>query len=183
MPPDGDRLRRHGSSRSADGMSRRRARVQNGLVRIGELSRRTGVSVRALRHYEAEGLLRPGRCGNGYRVYEDDAVDLVRQVREMIDNGLPIRIIRDVLPYLDGPSNVMPRVPCAYLIEQVAEQLDQLNQRILSLSRNRDAIDAYLCAARTAAAAQKLDRDVGVRVLVSRHEHSRDDACPASNNP
>lgn len=121
-------------------------------VRIGELSRRSGVSVRALRHYEAEGLLRPGRCGNGYRVYEDDAVDLVRQIREMIDNGLPIRIIRDVLPFLDAPSDVMPRVPCAYLIEQVAGRLDRLDQRIRSLTRSRDAIDAYLRAARTAAA-------------------------------
>ena len=125
-------------------------------MRIGELSRRAGVSVRALRHYENEGLLQPGRCSNGYRVFEDDAVELVRQVREMIDNGLPIRIIRDVLPYLDGHSDLMPQVPCTYLIEQVAAQLDQLDQRIHSLTRNRNAIDGYLRAARTAAAAQRL---------------------------
>ena len=125
-------------------------------VRIGELSRRAGVSVRALRHYEKEGLLRPDRCSNGYRVYDDDAVDLVRQIRELIENGLPIRIIRDVLPYIDEPSDVMPQVPCTYLIEQVAERLDQLDQRIRSLTRSRDAIDAYLRAARTAAEAQSL---------------------------
>ncbi|MEV5822802.1 MerR family transcriptional regulator [Micromonospora harpali] len=125
-------------------------------MRIGELSRRTGASVRALRHYENEGLLRPGRCSNGYRVYEDDAVDLVRQIRTMIDSGLPIRIIRDVLPYLDGPTQLMPQVPCAHLMEQVAEQLAHLEQSIHSLTRNRDAIGAYLTAARTAAAAQQL---------------------------
>jgi DNA-binding transcriptional MerR regulator len=125
-------------------------------VRIGELSRRAGVSVRALRHYENEGLLRPGRRGNGYRVYEDEAVALVGQIRDMIGNGLPIRIIREVLPYLDGPSQVMPAVPCGYLIGQVAEQLDHLDRRIHSLARNRDAIDAYLRAARTAATAERL---------------------------
>ncbi|WP_431975907.1 MerR family transcriptional regulator [Micromonospora haikouensis] len=125
-------------------------------MRIGELSRRTGASVRALRHYENEGLLRPGRRSNGYRVYEDDAVDLVRQIRTMIDSGLPIRIIRDVLPYLDGPTQLMPQVPCAHLMEQVAEQLAHLEQSIHSLTRNRDAIGAYLAAARTAAAAQQL---------------------------
>lgn len=114
------------------------------------------MSVRGLRHYEDEGLLRPGRCSNGYRVYEDDTVDLVRQIRTMIDNGLPIRIIRDVLPYLDGPTDLMPQVPCTYLVEQVAAQLAQLEQRIRSLTRNRDAIDAYLRAARTAAATQRL---------------------------
>lgn len=137
-------------------LSTLRSASKLGCVRIGELSRRADVSVRALRHYESEGLLRPGRCSNGYRVYEDDAVDRVRQIREMIDHGLPIRIIRDVLPYLDGPSDLMPQVPCTYLIEQVADQLDHLDQRIQSLTRNRNAIDAYLRAARTAAAAQSL---------------------------
>ena len=117
-------------------------------MRIGGLSRRVGVSVRALRHYESEGLLRPGRCSNGYRVYEDDAVDLARQIRDMIDSGLPLRIIREVLPYLDGPSDLVPEVPCAYLIEQVAEHHARLDQRIRSLTRNRDAIEAYLRTAR-----------------------------------
>ena len=125
-------------------------------MKIGELSLRTGVSVRALRHYEDEGLLRPGRCANGYRVYQDGDADLVRQVRAMIDSGLPIRIIRDVLPYLDGPADVMPEVPCAYLMEQVAAQLAQLERRIGSLTRNRDAIHAYLRAARAAAATERL---------------------------
>lgn len=120
-------------------------------MRIGELSQRAGVSVRALRHYENEGLLRPGRCANGYRVYDEDAVELVRQVQAMIGNGLPIRIIREVLPYLDGPAELMPEVPCDYLVEQVAAQVAQLDQRISSLTRNRDALGAYLHAARTAA--------------------------------
>ncbi len=121
-------------------------------MKIGELARRTGVSVRALRHYEDMGLLRPGRCGNGYRVFADGAVERVGQIRAMLDSGLPARIIRDVLPYLDGPAQVMPEVPCAYLLEQVAAQYDQLDLRIRSLTRNRDAIGAYLCAARAAAA-------------------------------
>lgn len=36
---------------------------------IGELSRRTGVSARSLRYYEAQGLLSAGRGANGYRDY------------------------------------------------------------------------------------------------------------------
>ncbi|WP_436535243.1 MerR family transcriptional regulator [Actinoplanes sp. HUAS TT8] len=147
-------------------------------MQIGELSQRAGVSVRALRHYEVEGLLRPGRCANGYRVYQDDAVELVRQIQAMIANGLPIRIIREVLPYLDGPTDLMPEVPCDHLVEQVAAQVAQLDERIRSLTRNRDALGAYLLAARTA-----LDPDAGVMVLASRHEHSRDDARAAPGDP
>jgi len=55
-------------------------------VRIGELSRRTGVSVRLLRYYEEQGLLSPGRAGNGYREYRDGDVDVVRQIRTLLDD-------------------------------------------------------------------------------------------------
>jgi DNA-binding transcriptional MerR regulator len=116
-------------------------------MRIGELSARTGVSVRALRHYEQEGLLVPERRGNGYRDYGEGTERLVRQIRGMIERGLPARLVREVLPYPDGPGDLMPRVPCSYLLEQVAGQRDQLDRRIASLVRNRDALDAYLGAA------------------------------------
>ncbi len=46
-------------------------------MRIGELSRLTGVSVRALRYYEEEGLIRPSRGGNGYR---DSSLAATRRV-------------------------------------------------------------------------------------------------------
>ena len=42
-------------------------------MHIGELSVRTGVSRRALRYYEEQGLLLPQRQANGYRSYSDDA--------------------------------------------------------------------------------------------------------------
>ena len=121
-------------------------------MKIGELSRLTGVSVRALRYYEQQGLICSVRDGNGYRDFCDAAVDVVRQGRGLIESGLPIRIIRELLPYLDSPTQLMPKVPCAYMIEQVTRQREQLDRRIRSLVRNRDAIDAYLRAARAAAA-------------------------------
>jgi DNA-binding transcriptional MerR regulator len=63
-------------------------------VLIGELAERAGVSTRALRHYEDRGLLVPERDTNGYRIYADDDVVRVAQIRTMIAAGLgtdPIR--------------------------------------------------------------------------------------------
>ncbi|POM26655.1 HTH-type transcriptional regulator HmrR [Actinomadura rubteroloni] len=117
-------------------------------MKIGELSRRTGVSVRALRYYEDEGLIRPARSANGYRDYCAGADEIVRQIRGLIDCGLPTRIIRDILPFLDGPVDLVPAAPCDEMIEQVAARREQLDRRIRCLTRNRDAIDAYLRAAR-----------------------------------
>ncbi len=53
---------------------------------IGELSRRTGVSVKTLRFYSDEGLLPPaGRSRSGYRLYSEEhalRIDLIRALRE-----------------------------------------------------------------------------------------------------
>ncbi|MER5713360.1 MerR family transcriptional regulator [Streptomyces sp. NPDC042898] len=120
-------------------------------MKIGELSRLTGVSVRALRYYEEEGLIRPDRSGNGYRDYCEGADEVVRQIRGLIDCGLPTRIIRDILPYLDGPTDLLPPVPCTEMLDQVAAEREQLDRRIHCLVRNRNALDGYLKAARRAA--------------------------------
>lgn len=62
-----------------------------GRVKIGELARKTGVSVRALRYYDEEGLIRPGRGGNGYRDFCDGSVEAVLRIRGMLDAGLNFR--------------------------------------------------------------------------------------------
>ena len=46
-------------------------------MRIGELARRSGVSVRALRYYEEQGLLRPERSRSGQLLFTEDAVERV----------------------------------------------------------------------------------------------------------
>ncbi|HEY8454664.1 MAG TPA: MerR family DNA-binding transcriptional regulator [Actinopolymorphaceae bacterium] len=57
-------------------------------MRIGELARRTGVSVRALRYYEEQGLLSADRSPNGYREYDESAVDRVDQIQLLYSAGL-----------------------------------------------------------------------------------------------
>ncbi|UUV31143.1 MerR family transcriptional regulator [Amycolatopsis roodepoortensis] len=113
-------------------------------MKIGELARKTGVSVRALRYYEEEGLISPGREGNGYRDFREGSIGAVLQIRGMLDAGLPVRLIREVLPYLDGPEEVRPKEPCEYMIGEVARQREVLDRRIALMTRNRDALDAYL---------------------------------------
>ncbi|GAA0242945.1 MerR family transcriptional regulator [Saccharothrix mutabilis subsp. mutabilis] len=104
--------------------------------------------MRALRYYEEEGLVRPSRGENGYRCYQDADVEVVRQVRGLIEAGMPTRIIRELLPFLDGPGALMPEVPCDHMLGEVASHLEALERRITCLTRNRDALNAYLEAAR-----------------------------------
>lgn len=55
---------------------------------IGELARRSGVSVRSLRYYERQGLLAPIRRENGYREYSALAEEQVRTIRLYLNLGL-----------------------------------------------------------------------------------------------
>ena len=67
-------------------------------MRIGELGERAGVSTRALRHYEELGLLPARRQANGYRVYDEHDLRLVREIRGLVELGFALEETR---PFLD----------------------------------------------------------------------------------
>jgi DNA-binding transcriptional MerR regulator len=119
-----------------------------GRMRIGELATRTGVPARLLRYYEDQGLIAPERAANGYRDYAEPAVDRVIQIRGLLDAGVPTRIIRQILPCLDNPCTIHVTQATPELIADLEQQRDQLDARISCLTRNRDAVSAYLEAVR-----------------------------------
>ena len=62
---------------------------EGGLLRIGELSRRSGVSPELLRAWERRyGLLRPTRSPGGLRLYSADDLDRVREMQQHLAGGL-----------------------------------------------------------------------------------------------
>lgn len=65
---------------------------------IGEVARRSGVSTRMLRHYDALGLVRPtGRTVGGYREYSDEDIRRIFHVESLRTLGLSLRQIGRVL--------------------------------------------------------------------------------------
>ncbi|MFJ4526678.1 HEAT repeat domain-containing protein [Streptomyces sp. NPDC088810] len=69
---------------------------------IGDVAKRSGVSARMLRHYEALGLVRPtGRTGSGYREYSSETVRRIFHIESLRSLGLSLR---DVRRALDDPG-------------------------------------------------------------------------------
>jgi DNA-binding transcriptional MerR regulator len=66
-------------------------------VKIGELAKRTGVSVRSLRYYEEQGLLSAMRLDNGYREYSSLAVDQVQTIQFYLALGISTEQIKSFL--------------------------------------------------------------------------------------
>ena len=75
-------------------------------MRVGELSRRSGVSVASIKYYLREGLLPPGeRTSPNQATYDDGHVHRLRMVRALIDvGGLSVAATRAVLAAVDDPE-------------------------------------------------------------------------------
>jgi len=123
-------------------------------VRIGELADRTSTSRRLLRYYEEQGLIVPSRCANGYRFYDPRFVDRILQIRGLLENGLPVRIIREILPCLDKPRAIHFDDATPEMLTMIEAERDRLADRIQCLTRNRDAINEYLREVRARRAPQ-----------------------------
>ncbi|MEV0838834.1 MerR family transcriptional regulator [Actinocatenispora sera] len=115
---------------------------------IGKLAARTGATERQLRHYERVGLLSAARRHNGYREYDDSAVDTVRRIRALLAAGLPTRTIRTVLPCATGDGTVHP---CPGVLDLLRNRLATLDQRAAELATARQALlDSITVAERAA---------------------------------
>lgn len=71
-------------------------------MRIGEVARRSGVSVRALRYYEEQRLLVADRTPSGQRTFPETAIERVLLIQSFYAAGLPSRTIERILPCVDA---------------------------------------------------------------------------------
>jgi DNA-binding transcriptional MerR regulator len=109
-------------------------------VRIGELSRLSGVSARSLRYYEQHGLITAERGTNGYREYGDDVVQAARNLHLLFELGVGRELARSVLACSgDAPAEVHRATR-----GQLIEVLDQMTQRLDELSTARTALAAII---------------------------------------
>lgn len=118
------------------------------LIRIGEVARRAGVSVRAVRYYEQQGMLTAGRSPSGQRLYRPDVVDRVRFFQQMYAAGLSSRRITELLPCWDtGSTDAEQRA-------MLRAERDRIRARIDDLRTALDHLDAIIRVADT-----HVDRD------------------------
>lgn len=76
---------------------------QQGMMHIGELAERTGLSLRTIRHYDEIGLLAPsGRSEGGFRLYTEDDFDRLMLIRRMKPLGYSLDQMGDLLRAIDA---------------------------------------------------------------------------------
>lgn len=108
-------------------------------MNIGEVSSRSGVSPRMIRHYEKVGLVpRAARRASGYRDYGDDDVHRLRFVRRARDLGFGIEEIRRLLALWQDRERSSAEVKALALTR--AEQLRRKEQEMASMRRALEAL-------------------------------------------
>ena len=106
-------------------------------LRIGELARRAGVTVRALHHYDDLGLLVPAeRTQAGHRLYSPADVQRLYRLLALRSVGLPLDEIGPLLDREDGLADSVRRH-----LDRVEQQLGALEELRLRLTRLLDALD------------------------------------------
>ncbi|WP_017608506.1 MerR family transcriptional regulator [Nocardiopsis xinjiangensis] len=113
--------------------------------KVGELARRTGLTVRTLHHYEQVGLVLPARRnGAGHRLYGTEEVERLYQVLALRELGLSLERIRGLLDAAPSTAGSLPP-----LGDLLAEQLAQVEHRLRVLHDLRGTLTALVATART----------------------------------
>ncbi len=101
-------------------------------MKVGELARVTGLTVRTLHHWEERGLVVPSaRTASGHRVYDDGDVRGVYQVVALRELGLPLEAIGGLLS-------------SGSFADVLTAHLDQVDARLAALHALRGTLAAVV---------------------------------------
>jgi DNA-binding transcriptional MerR regulator len=102
-------------------------------LRIGEVSKRSGIGIEALRFYERSGLLeRPPRTESGYRVYDEAVLERLAFIKQAQALGFALDEVKRIMD--DARAG---KSPCDEVREIVRRRLDELDERMREMRRYR----------------------------------------------
>lgn len=103
---------------------------------IGQVSRRSGVTPRAIRHYEQLGLIRPPfRSESNYRFFDSESVSRLRFIAKCRSLGFSTAEIADLLSVTDDPNHT-----CAQVEEITTRHLELIDAKLQSLTEMRETL-------------------------------------------
>lgn len=95
---------------------------------VKQISDLSGVSIRALHHYDAIGLLKPSQITEaGYRLYDDAALEKLYMILVFRELGLPLKSIQSILDAPDYDRN-----------RALEQQIELMDQKITHLQNRMD---------------------------------------------
>jgi DNA-binding transcriptional MerR regulator len=109
-------------------------------MRIQELARQTGVSIRSLRYYEQKQLIASRRLHNGYRDFNETAIERVRTIQMYFGLGLTTDQIEQIIN-CQGTHVIPQKHPlCEEVLTLYQEKLQEIEEQINTLDAVRSRL-------------------------------------------
>ncbi|MFC4425270.1 MerR family transcriptional regulator [Deinococcus navajonensis] len=109
-------------------------------MRIGQLASATGVSARAIRHYDGLGLLTAARGDNRYRAFQAEDVERVKLIQLFLGAGFKLDEIRERVPcFRYGHATL--GAPVEEVRALYARKIADVNAQITALQRLRAKLE------------------------------------------
>lgn len=110
----------------------------SGYLKIGELARMTGVTVRTLQHYDRIGLLKPAKSTeSGHRLYDEQSVRELYCIAALKQLGLTLSEIKQLRESADVDLRALVDLQLTRLEEEIAER-HRLMRRLVEVKRRLD---------------------------------------------
>jgi len=114
-------------------------------MKIGEISRRSGLSVETIRYYEREGLLsEPERRPSGYRLYDDAVLERLEYIRRAKDLGFTLAEIRELLEL-----SFNAHACCDHIRQRVEAKIVDIESKVRSLQQMKQSLKKILTHCRS----------------------------------
>ncbi|MEY3297450.1 MAG: hypothetical protein RLZZ597_710 [Cyanobacteriota bacterium] len=107
-------------------------------LKIGEVSRQTGVAVGALRYYESLGLITSQRGHNGYRYYAPAMVQQVEFIKKAQALGFSLEDVKAVLTV-----HQQGHAPCQVVQSLLQQKIDHLESQIQQMATFKAELERY----------------------------------------
>jgi DNA-binding transcriptional MerR regulator len=109
------------------------------VMQIGDLAKRAGISVRAVRYYEELGLIIPtGHSVGGFRLYGEDNLKRLQVINFLKELGLTLTEIRQIL--LAKKQSGGDRETVKYLQSVFKEKLGLVEAKVHALTKMRNEL-------------------------------------------
>jgi DNA-binding transcriptional MerR regulator len=106
------------------------------MLTVGAAARAAGVSAKAVRLWEAKGLLPPAeRTDAGYRMFTDDDLDVLRFIRQAKTLGLTLPEIKDIINLQRAGTT-----PCGRVTDLLDTHIAEIDRAIAELRQLRRSL-------------------------------------------
>lgn len=113
---------------------------QRQVLKIGEVSKRSGIGIEALRFYEKSGLLdKPERTDSGYRMYDAKVLERLAFIKQAQVLGFSLEEIKRLIDERRAGQS-----PCAEVRELVRLRLQELDERMQEMQHYRQDLATML---------------------------------------